>query len=377
MRTPHSLRFRRWQRAVNQEAWQLMTELGQRRLLARRKERIRRRAVTSLIAAVALVLLVGLPWLVWRGPYVIDAGYIDEAELKKGSAALVTGLRTAIVAFTAALGAGIALLYTARTYRLTRRGQITDRFTKALERLGSPEVYVRIGGILALEQIVQDAPEQAATDATHVLGHFIRHRAPKTEPPPGPDDDPLPDQPAADVATALTALTRAESRLHVDPREALDLHGLHLAGAGLGAADLTQANLSGSTLTKAQLATATLTRTNLSGATLPEATLGLARLKWADLRNANLARADLRAANLTSANLRGATLEGANLISAVLDGADLTGAKLNGAVLYAKAPPGFHRSIDLTVRQAISMITDENTQMPAWLYPTVGPVPER
>ncbi|MFD5801551.1 hypothetical protein [Streptomyces sp. NPDC127020] len=97
-------------------------------------------------------------------------------------------MRTAVVAFAAALGAGIALLYTARTYRLTRRGQITDRFTKALERLGSDEVYVRIGGILALEQIVQDSPEQAATDAARVLGHFIREGAPKAARPSNPDD---------------------------------------------------------------------------------------------------------------------------------------------------------------------------------------------
>ncbi|MDX3313042.1 hypothetical protein P1S61_29005 [Streptomyces sp. ME08-AFT2] len=94
-----------------------------------------------------LALLVGLPWLIWRGPFVLDGRYIDRKALGDGSAALVTGLRTAMVALVAALGAGIALLYTARTYRLIQRGQITDRFTKALERLGSPEIYVRIGGI--------------------------------------------------------------------------------------------------------------------------------------------------------------------------------------------------------------------------------------
>ncbi|MDQ1040124.1 hypothetical protein QFZ75_006540 [Streptomyces sp. V3I8] len=58
----------------------------------------------------------------------------------------------------------IALLCTARTYRLTRRRQITDRFTKvlekALERLGPDQIYIRVGGILALEQIVQDVPNK-------------------------------------------------------------------------------------------------------------------------------------------------------------------------------------------------------------------------
>lgn len=138
-----------------------MTALYQRRARARRIRRLHR--IGSLVLAVggALVLAVGLPWLVWRGPYLLDKGYIDTATVgvDGGSAALVTGLRTALVACAAAIGAGVALVYTIRNYRLTRRGQVTDRFTKALERLGSDQRYLRIGGVLALEQIVQDAPE--------------------------------------------------------------------------------------------------------------------------------------------------------------------------------------------------------------------------
>ncbi|MEU0228187.1 hypothetical protein ABZ177_28090 [Streptomyces sp. NPDC006284] len=155
-------------------------DLDRRRRRARRKSRSLRWAGGCGVVAGVLLVLVGLPLLLWKGPALLDGKYIDAETLKGGTsaamAALITGLRTSIVAFTAALGAGIALLYTARTYRLTRRGQITERFTKALERLGSNEVYVRIGGILALEQIVRDAPEQAATDAARVLGHFIRER---------------------------------------------------------------------------------------------------------------------------------------------------------------------------------------------------------
>ncbi|RPE38685.1 uncharacterized protein YjbI with pentapeptide repeats [Streptomyces sp. Ag109_O5-1] len=324
-----------------------MTQLERRRERLRRVERARYWGMWAAIAAGAVLLLVGLPWLLWKGPYEIDAKYIDRSELAKGSAALVTGLRTAVVALAAALGASVALLYTARTYRLTRRGQITDRFTKALERLGSNEIYVRIGGILALEQIVQDAPEQAATDAARVLGHFIRHRTPKAQPAPEPgNSEPgspglvhsaLPDEPAADVQAALTALTRAESRTHVDPREQLDLHGLHLAGAQLVEADLTHANLSGATLTKATLRRATLTRADLSGATLTRASLSRATLTNANLSGATLTRATLSGATLTEANLRKATLgqvglRGATLTKAYLRGATFTGGDLREAI---------------------------------------------
>ncbi|WP_406007745.1 pentapeptide repeat-containing protein [Streptomyces sp. NBC_00637] len=285
--------------------------------------------------------------MLWRGPYLVDDKYIDTGELAKGSAALVTGLRTAMVALIAALGAGIALLYTARTYRLTRRGQITDRFTKALERLGSAEVYVRIGGILALEQIVQDAPEQAATDAARVLNHFIRERAPKARviPVPGEstpdvesDREKWPDEPSPDVQAALTALTRPESRTHVDPRERLDLHGLHLVGTELNHADLTGADLRGVTLTDAYLAEATLTNANLCGATLSKASLYRATLTGAKLQAATLVKVDLREATLEGADLSRSTLTGsnlrwANLTNVALERAILSDANLRQATL--------------------------------------------
>ncbi|UXY39968.1 pentapeptide repeat-containing protein [Streptomyces albidocamelliae] len=294
-----------------------MTALYQRRARARRIRRLHR--IGSLVLAVggALVLAVGLPWLVWRGPYLLDKGYIDTATVgvDGGSAALVTGLRTALVACAAAIGAGVALVYTIRNYRLTRRGQVTDRFTKALERLGSDQRYVRIGGVLALEQIVQDAPEQA-THAAQVLGHFVRDRAPThqhpTNPPngePTTTDTSLPTSLEADVQVALTALTRPESRTHVDDRERLYFAILHLAGAVLVRADLTDA---------------LLTRTNLTRADLSGADLTSAFLRRADLTHAFLDGANLTGANLAKANLTGASLRGADLTRTDLSGANLT-----------------------------------------------------
>ena len=55
------------------------------------------------------------------------------------------------------LGAGLfaagALLFTARNFTLSREGQVTDRYTKAIEQLGSDKLDVRIGGIYALERV--------------------------------------------------------------------------------------------------------------------------------------------------------------------------------------------------------------------------------
>ncbi|MCA2217660.1 hypothetical protein [Jidongwangia harbinensis] len=86
--------------------------------------------------------------------------------------------RLLMVSLAGALVVGVGLLYTARSYRLAHRGQVTDRFTKTLERLGSPELYVRIGGIHALAQVMRDSGDHSG-DIVEVLVAFVRHRAPR------------------------------------------------------------------------------------------------------------------------------------------------------------------------------------------------------
>ncbi len=292
-----------------------------------RKRRVRRRLTHVLGALGCLILLIGIPWLVWRGPYILDGEYLDRDELAKGSAALVTGLRSALVSMLTAIGVGVALIYTARTYRLTRRGQITDRFNKALECLGSEHEYVRIGGVLNLEQIVQDAPEQAAPDAARVLVHFIRNRAPKAQHSRrkwmarmrSGDNTSLPLEPAADVQAALTALTSDVMRLHADPRVVvLDLHGLHLAGSTLPGVDLTDTHLEGVDLTGADLNGATLAMANLNAVRLTSANLIDVDLTYAGLEQADLRGADLRLAKWDKTDLRGANLSDASGLPANL-----------------------------------------------------------
>ena len=88
-----------------------------------------------------------------------------------------SGFRTAVIAGLAGLAALGSLVMAARTYRLTQQGQITDRYTKAIEQLGSDKPEVRLGGIYALERIAKDSAPDGATIA-EVLTAFIRGRAP-------------------------------------------------------------------------------------------------------------------------------------------------------------------------------------------------------
>src|SRR5262249_33146952 len=118
-----------------------------------------------LFATVLGIILVGflLFWLLlWK---LLQRQVAAEPELKdridlesKSRQTLVQ-----IVGGAAALG---ALYFTAQTLqvsqetlRTTRDGQITDRFTKAIDQLGKETLDVRLGGIYALGRIANDSPK--------------------------------------------------------------------------------------------------------------------------------------------------------------------------------------------------------------------------
>ena len=47
---------------------------------------------------------------------------------------------------------------TRQQLQIVEQGQITDRYNAAITNLGSPSVDVRLGGIYALQRIMQDSP---------------------------------------------------------------------------------------------------------------------------------------------------------------------------------------------------------------------------
>ncbi|MBO3681820.1 pentapeptide repeat-containing protein [Streptomyces sp. NEAU-YJ-81] len=238
--------------------------------------------------------------------------------------------RLFLVQGLAALGASIALGYTARNYRLSRRGQVTDRLIKALERLSSDDEHIRLGGVLALEQVVHDAPDQAI-HISQILSAFLRKHAPKVRRASlsnegvlvthAPNLDPLPSTPAPDVQAALTVLThrKLHQRRSVGPVDFLelpfkvDLSGLHLHGARFTDAWLPMARFDGS-----DLAGARFDRALLTGASFPEANLSGAHFEGAkstlsiDFKGANLSGAVFAHADLR-AFFGGATLTGSFL----------------------------------------------------------------
>jgi hypothetical protein len=76
----------------------------------------------------------------------------------------------------------VGLVNTGRTLQTAQQGQITDRYTKAVDQLGSTDPAVRLGGIYALERLTHDSPSDQTT-IMKVLVSYIRLHARDASPP--------------------------------------------------------------------------------------------------------------------------------------------------------------------------------------------------
>lgn len=217
-------------------------------------------AAWAILAVVAVAVVVLYGWALWKIP---DRMHLHTAQDRYNARLLVISVGGAFVIV-------VGLLYTARTYRLSRRGQITERFTKALGQLNAEQLYVRVGGIQALGRLIHDSSIHH-DDIIEVLDAFIRDRASvasgeSRNPQVAGDLISLPKSsaprsaPPADVQAALTAIAHRPRR---PERRPIALADIDLAGADLGRANLAGADLAGTNLSSTRLRRADMTGANL------------------------------------------------------------------------------------------------------------------
>ena len=186
--------------------------------------------------------------------------------------------------------------YATKQIDLMQSGQITDRFMRASEQLGSSSSQVRLGAIFALERIAGES----SSDRPHIvsmLAALVRERLSASAVGDGGYVQVLV-QRAPDAQAAITALCRPP--LSDDRRDSSEIGGLNLSRtdlrrASLKKADLRGANLWGARLENADLRGADLTDSNLNNAYFGTITPGQPGFeRGADLRHATLTRAQVK-----------------------------------------------------------------------------------
>jgi uncharacterized protein YjbI with pentapeptide repeats len=272
------------------------------------------------VAAGAAVVVAGVLWVRTRPSPAPLSG--------EGRWSRIGGMVTTVTAVGALVFTAISLQATRDQIDVAREGQITDRFTRAVDQLGAegPEnVHRRLGGIYALERIAVDSPRDQAT-MVEILSAFLRSTSPRTG---GTACGPTP----ADVSAAFSVLARRD--VSRDPEPAvIDLRKLclrdvdavdgDLSGMSMIDADLSGANLSGAHLGLTSFTRATMVKASLYRADMTD---GFVWADHADFTGARFDSATLADTDFEGATFTGADFEGTDMGHADFSGADLTGAK--------------------------------------------------
>ncbi|XHX80673.1 MAG: pentapeptide repeat-containing protein [Stenomitos frigidus ULC029] len=266
------------------------------------------------------------------------------ATLEKGRIDSENTIRTSLFQAVGGLLVFVTLYISWLTLKANEAKQVAERFSKAVEQLGSDNIHVRLGGIFMLEQVAKDAEEKYYWQVMETLTSYVRVRSPyptkatkthssfvqaaikstqTSEPQTSEAILPL----SADIQAVMTVLARRKHTYgqRLEPHR-LDLHGVDLHQLRLSPpAQLYGVDLSGANLQGAQLDGVILQAAVFEGAVLQKAFLNKA-----NLYEANFNRANLQEARLQYADLRRSSLEAANFKHVLLDSADLRGSSSNG-----------------------------------------------
>jgi hypothetical protein len=261
------------------------------------------------------------------GDVAVDRNCLDTAKARADDR---RGVTTATLALFAGALSVFGAVYTARTFRLNRQGadrrhqlelaahkldhdrHLSERFTRAIEQLGSPALDVRRGGIYALERIARDSAADHP-QVVEALSAYVRDHAAWLDPDPA---EGAKIRPPSDIQAAITVLGRRDVS-----RDAEDSQ-LRLSGVDLRGASLRAGHFEGARLRRAHLEGAHLEGVHLQGA----------KLRGAQFQGADLGPdADL---DLPGANLEGASMPGANFDDAKLRDARLAGVEYDAKTIW-------------------------------------------
>lgn len=296
--------------------------------------------ITALIMAICILLLFYIPKLQLLDEHIPDT--VSRIDLENKARATLAQIIAGVFVL-------VGLYLGWRRIKVSEQGQITERFTRAIDQLGAtnekgePRLEIRLGGIYGLGRIARDSAEgrdyYQYWQVIEVLTAYIRSNAP-LPPDETEDENPIPStfqDPPLDIQTILTIIARRPLSYGKGEVECLDLRksnlsGAYLKDANLEGADLVLtrldgANLRGACLRGARLYMADMRTADLEGADLEGADLHGARLEFTYLGRTNLVRTDLRMANLEGDSLEGANLRGADLKEVNLKGVNLKAAE--------------------------------------------------
>jgi Pentapeptide repeats (8 copies) len=270
-------------------------------------EKVQRFLVRFRWPALTIIAIGLLLWLVLLAPKLLvparssaSLGDVKDSakrhELEDSRLKLQNDVRTTLLQ---GLGGAVLLsgaFLTWRQLQVSKEGQVTERFTRAIDQLGSDKLDVRLGAIFTLDRIAKDSPTDLGAVA-EVLASYIREHSPWPPRDAGTRSSQLQAQGpfemqrlptlrvrAADVQAALTVLAqRLAVKADFVNLAATDLRSANLRFAKFGRASLWGSNLQGARIHSANLANVLLNMADFKDARADEFTIWPRDFDWKSL----------------------------------------------------------------------------------------------
>jgi len=233
--------------------------------------------------------------------------------------------------------------------KAAQEGQITERFTRAVDQLGNDKVEIRLGGIYALERIANES-DKDYWQIMEILTNFVRINSPvidwdnKIQELKTPSSEHIKDKckVRVDIQAVINVIGRRKYFFGAGEQKALYLRhsklrmislfdaldGAHLIGTDLKGAHLERAFLDFSDLIGATFNGAYLKKTEFTNSCLNMAQFEKTDLRWAIFKRCYIKKAYFSNADLSCANFSNADLTNTNFSNAVLANANFEGSIL-------------------------------------------------
>lgn len=251
---------------------------------------------------------------------------------------------------------GTAILFGAyfawKRLEVNQEGQITERFTRAIDQLGATHsdgrknLEVRLGGIYALERIAKDSVKDHWPIMEVLTAYLVEH-APKR-----PSDlMPTSNQRfvTPDTRAILNVIARRHWEYEVGTENTISLVNLELSDTELSHAHFKYSQISNTNLNEAMWLGTNFEKACISGSAMNSSCFAGSNFEGAQIRLVGFVDSDFEEANMVNVYFEKCNFQGALMHSVQLQGAE------------------FPLATGLTKEQIESTIIDRETVLPSYL----------
>ena len=196
--------------------------------------------------------------------------------------------------------------------------------------LGSPELFVRLGGIYALRTLMKEYPEELHVPVVELLCAFLRNPIDAGAVTSG-------SRIRQDIQTALDVIvSRGEAEVTLEKARGfrLDLRNANLQYANLPRVDFSGANLEGTILSGTNMDGANLSKAALDGVDLSRANCRKSNFRKVSLYMANLHHVSVDESDFSEARINWVDCNEGSFYKTTFAGARIENCKFKGALLY-------------------------------------------